>query len=361
MILLPILDRYLLKRFLINLLIGVVTWIIIFLIVDIIENISKFIDREASLQQVALYYLYYIPYIISLTLPVAMLLSALFTLSTLAQNNEVVAELSSGISLYRLLTPLFILALVISIGAGFFNEWIVPVANQRRMDLRRYEIYKEPRPDEKSRSNIFRQDSDRRKIVVKYFNGRTNEARSVSIQSFDGPNLVERIDARRMVWKEDHWLILEGKVRRFQNNEERVQAFADSAFFATNIKPENMLELQKLPEEMSFTELSEFIEELRLIGADPTKWIVERHLKISLPFANLIVVILGAPLASRKRRGGVGLNFAISLLVSFTYFIIIRVGQVLGHQGNLDPLLGAWLGNLIFIVLGLYTLLTVRK
>lgn len=358
---LRILDRYLLKRFLINLFIAVVTWILIFLVVDIIENISKFIDRSATFEQFALYYLYYIPYIISLTLPVAMLLSVLFSLSVFAQNNEVVAQLSAGVSLYRILIPLFILAILISIMAGFFNELIVPEANQRRLDLKRYEIYKEPKPEEKSRSNVYRQDSDRRKIIVKYFNGKSNEARTVSIQSFNGPTLVERIDAKRMIWQEDHWLLKDGKVRVFQEEKEYLYSFADSAFRSTNIKPENMIELQKKPEEMSFSELNKFIAELQSIGADARKWIVERHLKLSVPFANFIVVLLGAPLASRKRRGGIGLNFAFSLLISFVYFIIIRVGQVFGHQGNLEPLIAAWLGNLIFLSLGIYGLLTVRK
>ena len=356
-----ILDKYILKRFIINLCIAILTWIIIFLVVDIIENISKFIDRQATFQQFILYYLYYIPYIISLTLPVAMLLSTLFSLSVFAQNNEVVAQLSSGISLYRILTPLLIIAMVISIAAGFFNELIVPEANQRRLDIKRYEISRHTRPEEKSRSNIYRQDADKRKFVVKYFNGKTNEARSISIQTFYGSTLVERIDAEKMVWAQDYWMIFNGKVRIFEAQKEHFYSFKDSAFYDTNLKPENMIEIQKKPEEMSFSELNRFIDELQLIGADTKKWIVERHLKISIPFSNFIVVLLGAPLASRKRRGGVGLNFALSLLVSFIYFIIIRMGQVFGHQGNLDPILAAWLGNLIFFSLGLYGLITVRK
>ena len=74
-----------------------------------------------------------------------------------------------------------------------------------------------------------------------------------------------------------------------------------------------------------------------------------------------IVVLIGAPFASRKRRGGIGLSFGLSLLISFTFFIIIRFGQVLGHQGTLEPFFAAWLGNLIFLSLGLISLFSVRK
>ena len=358
---LRLLDKYLLKRFIINLGIAIITWIVIFLVVDIIENISKFIDRGATFQQFSLYYLYYIPYIISLTLPVAMLLSTLFSLSVFAQNNEVVAQLSSGISLYRLLAPLLIVAMGISIISGFFNEIIVPETNQRRLDIKRYEISGNTRPEEKSRSNVYRQDSNKRKFIIKYFNGKTNEARSVSIQTFDGPKLIERIDAEKMIWSGDYWMLLDGKIRIFKGEKEQFYSFKDSAYYDTNLKPENMIELQKKPEEMSFEELNRFIAELQLIGGDTKKWIVERHLKISIPFSNFIVVLLGAPLASRKRRGGVAKNFALSLLVSFVYFIIIRMGQVFGHQGQLSPIFAAWLGNLIFFTLGLISLFSVRK
>ncbi len=358
---LKLLDRYLLKRFLINLAIAVIAWVILFLVIDLIENVSRFMDQRATVHQVFMYYLYYIPYIISLTLPVDMLLAALFSMNGLAQHNEVVAELSAGVSLYRLLRPLFVLAFVISIAAGFFNELIVPESNQRRWDIRRYDIEHLTRPDQKSRSNIYVKDSPQRTFNIKYFNGRTNTARSVSIKTFKGSELIERIDADRMIWKNNHWILKNGHVRRFTSNKEILSSFKDSVLTHTRIEPQELSVVQKKPEEMSLNELNHFITRLQSIGADTRKWIVERHLKLSLPFANLIVVLLGAPFASRKRRGGAGLSFGLSLLISFIYFIIIRVGQVLGHQGELPPLLAAWLGNLIFLTLGLYSLFTVQK
>ncbi len=358
---LKLLDQYLLKRFLINLLVGVLTWILIFLVVDVIENISRFIDQHASVHQVVMYYVYYIPYIISLTLPVAMLLAALFSMTSLAQHNEIVAQLSAGISLYRILAPLFILAFLISIGAGIFNETIVPEANQRRWDIRRYDIEKRTRPRYKTRSNIFIQESNNRTISLKYFNGRSNEGRQVSIKTYDGSRLTERIDASRMLWKDGAWLLRQGRVRRFSENGETLTVFKDSLFTNLDVEPEELAIEQKKPEEMGYADLTRFINDLRAIGADPRKWVVEQQLKLSLPFANLIVILLGAPMASRKRRGGMGLNFGISLMISFIYFILIRVGQVLGHQGTLSPFLGAWFGNFVFLALGLYSLFTVRK
>ncbi|APF18073.1 permease YjgP/YjgQ family protein [Caldithrix abyssi DSM 13497] len=355
------LDRHLIKQFIINLILGIFAWIIIFVIVDLIENISKFLDRGASFSQIFFYYIYYIPYIISLTLPVAVLLSTLFTISSMAMNNEIVAQLSSGISLYRILRPLIVLALLISVFSFFFNEITVPQANQKRLDIKRYQIEKKPRPQAQSRSNVYIQISTNETLSAKYYNGSSKRAVEVSIKKFKGSELVERIDAKSMQWRDSTWKLINVTVRRFKDQQEILIQRPDTVLAGLAVVPDDLALVQKKPEEMSYQELVKFIRELKTIGADPKKWIVEKHLKISLPFANFIVVLLGAPLASRKRRGGMGLNFGLSLAISFTYFIIIRVGQVLGHNGSLDPLLGAWLGNLIFLTAGLIALARVRK
>lgn len=355
------LSRYLLKKFLVNLVVALTGWIVIFVVINMIEKISTFVDNNASMEQFFLFYLYFIPYIISLTLPIAMLLAVLFAVSNLAQNNEIVAQLSSGISLYRILTPLFISAFLISIASGFFNEYVVPESNQRRLDLERYEIKNNPRNSGKFNNNIYVQDKENRKIAIKYFNGKKNEGREVSFQTFDSSTMIERIDGKTMLWRDSTWAVSGVTVRRFTDDNELVFNLDDTTITDSRIRPENLINIQKKPEEMSFVELNTFIEELQAIGANPRKWIVERHLKIALPFANFIVVLIGAPFASRKRRGGIGLSFGLSLLISFSFFIIIRFGQVLGHQGTLEPFLAAWLGNLIFLLLGLYTLLTVQK
>lgn len=355
------LYKYITKKFLLNLLLALTGWIILFIIINMIEQASTFIDNSATLSQFFLYYLYFIPYIISLTLPIAMLLAVLFAVSDMAQNNEIIAQLSSGISLYKILTPLFVSALLISIAAGFFNELIVPESNLKRMDLERYDIKKNPRNDRKVNNNINLQDNENRKMTVKYFNGQKNEGREVSFQTFKGSVLTERIDSKTLIWRDSTWYLQDARIRHFREGIEKLSIVKDTVISDSRVKPANLIDIQKKPEEMSYAELNSFIAELQAIGANPRKWLVERHLKIALPFANFIVILIGAPFASRKRRGGIGLSFGLSLLISFVFFIIIRFGQVLGHQGTLEPMMAAWLGNLIFLGLGIYTLFTVRK
>jgi len=290
-----------------------------------------------------------------------MLLSCLFTLGSMSQHNEIVAQKSAGVSLYRIFTPLFILAFVISIGAGLFSEFVVPWTNQERLDLYRYEIKKHPRNKGTKRNNIYLQDVSNRKISIAFFNGRTNEAKKVSLQYFDGRQLVKRIDAKTMNWYENSWVLHDVIERVFEDTVVMTSKYDQLVQTDLKFKPESLLELQKKPEEMSFFELKTFIKDMTTIGAEVRKWIVELYLKISYPFANFIIILFGAPIAARKRRSGTAVGIGISLLICFVYFLFIRMGQVMGHQGTLSPWLGAWLGNIIFGTAGLYTLITSRK
>jgi len=356
-----LLDRYLVRKFIINLMFSIGAFVIIFLVVDLIENLDKFIDRDARVYQVVVYYLYYIPYIINLTLPVCMLLACLFSLGSMSQHNEIVAQKSAGISLYRIFAPLFVLALVISVLTGFFSEFVVPWTNQARLDLYRYDIQKNPRSSGTRRNNIYLQDTPDRKIAISFFDGNKNEAKKVSLQIFDGRKLIRRLDADRMRWINDQWVLIDVTERTFVDSTVIVNKFPELVQADLNFKPSNLLELQKQPEEMSFLELRKFIDEMTQIGAEVRKWVVELYMKISYPFANFIIILFGAPIAARKRRSGTAVGIGISLLVCFIYFLFIRMGQVFGHQGSLEPWLAAWLGNIIFGVAGIYSLIFARK
>ena len=355
------LDRYLLKKYIINLVFAVVSWIVLFEVINMIEMLSKFIDYGATTRQFFLYYLYFVPYVVSLTLPIAALLGVLFAVSHMATHNEIIAQLSAGISLYRILAPLFIASFVLSLFSIVFNETVVPKANRERLDLMRYEIKKNPRNQTRLKNNIYLQDLPDRMLAVAYFNGKKNQARGVSFLTYRGNRLIERIDAKNMNWQDSSWHLKQVVRRRFAGEKEWIHEIADTVITNSRVQPHNLVDVQVKPEEMGYEELSAYIDELLSLGANPRKWLVERQLKISMPFAILIVTLIGAPFASRKRRGGTGLNFAVSLLISFTFFIVIRIGQVFGHQGALEPMLAAWFGNLIFLLLGFYILLTVQK
>ncbi len=91
------------------------------------------------------------------------------------------------------------------------------------------------------------------------------------------------------------------------------------------------------------------------------RWLVDFHSKISFPFASVIVVLFGVPFASQRRRGGVGVQLGISLLICFIYLIFMKVSQVFGYNGDIDPLLTAWAANLLFLAGAVFVILRIPK
>ena len=358
-----ILDRSIISKFLAILFYTTMAFIAIFIVVDFVEHLDKFLGGNATFVDVALYYVYYIPYIIQLTLPVNMLLSSLFSLGTMAQYNELVATLTAGISLYRVVLPILILALIISCISGFAGETVVPETNRLRLDIYRYDIRNESREKRGTERQIAVQDYDDRQVNILYYDVGKQRANNVNIVWKEGTNILERWDVKYMLWRDslNVWELHDVTKRVFRDSSESVTRVDSARYMDTRILPEDLIDLQLKPEEMNFVELKSFIEKMESIGADARKWIVDLYMKISYPLANFIIVLFGAPLASRKRRSGPALGFALALLISFVYFLFMRSGQVLGHNGTLEPWLGAWIGNMVFFAGGLFLMIRARK
>jgi len=357
-----ILDRYISRRFLDVLLFALIAFMAIFIIVDQIEKLDTFIHQKVPKLVIAKYYLYYLPYIIILTLPVAMLLSSLFSVGTMARQNEIVAMKASGLSLYRILAPLFIIAVVISIGALLFGEYVVPTASAKRAYLTDEYLEKQRQNWRKRINNLYMRDDQDRLISMRYFHAATNVGNVVSIRMFDGERLASRIDARLMSWQDSVWVLTDGYERTFlADGKEEAHAFSKMTLRDENLKPEDFAKTLKQPEEMSYTELKVFVEEVRRNGGDVNRWLVDLYLKIAIPFANLIIVLFGAPLSSPKRRGSAATGFGISLAICFIYFGIVKAAQTMGHSGILPPMMAAWIANLIFATSGVLVLVKMQK
>lgn len=354
-----IVSRHLVGQFLAALAFSFVAFVGIFIVVNLVENLDTFIDRGIPTFQVAKYYVCYVPYIVVLTLPVAMLLASLFSVGQLARNNELCAMKASGLSLYQVLGPLFVLALGVSLFALVIGEKVVPGASGRAMRIKGGEGQAAA-----SRADVFLRDEGGRIVSVRYYDAARKTARDVDI-SVGTPGqaaLAERIVAKEMVWEKGAWVLRDGRIRRFVGDGEVITAFDTlRAGQLVTFVPSDFAKQRKRPEEMDYFELSAHIHKSRRSGLDPTRWVVERHLKLAFPFANLIIVLFGAPLSSTMRRTGKTVGFGLSLVVCFVYYGTVRTAQALGWNGVLPPFAAAWVGNIVFGGLGAVLLLKAPK
>ncbi|MFQ5864416.1 MAG: LPS export ABC transporter permease LptG [bacterium] len=347
-----ILDLYILRRFVMILLYALLVFISIVIFVDMVGNLAKFIDKNVPYLIITKYYLFFIPYLFILVLPAAMLLASLFGIGQVARCNELIAMTSVGISLNRILLPLLLLSIFVSLVALVFGEMMVPQANHEKSKIKNE--YLEPsRKHIKSRiTNIYWRDKLDRRIFINYYDTREKTAHKVSIQIYDENQIVERLDAPTMTWQDSIWVLVGGYKRSFSGNTEQAIPFDTLKDNNIDFKPEQLAQTQKGPEDMSYAELNNFIQEVERNGGNVDLWLVDLYLKISFPFASFVMVLFGAPLASNKRSGGVIAGFIISLIICFIYFGFVKFIQTLGHAGTLSPLLSAWLPNGIFFACG---------
>jgi len=356
-----ILDRYLIKQFLNVLGFAIIAFIIIFVVVDLVENLDQFIDKQVPRPIVARYYFYYLPYIIILVLPVALLLSSLFSIGQLAKFNELTAMKASGISLYRVAAPLLVLAFLWSFFALAFGELVMPLANQKKFEIKRLFLDRIPPNIFYRRSDLYVLEGRNTRVRIGYFDGVKKVAHQVSVQYFQDDRLHRRIDVRKMYWQEGRWILEDGFVRDFSDDTETLQPLVRWERSDFSFTPEDLAKIHKQPEEMGYFELREFIDKIRRVGGNPQKWLVDLRLKISFPFSNFIIVLFGIPLAYNRRRSGAAVGFGISLTICFIFFGLVKTGQTLGHNGTLPPFWAAWLSDLIFLAIGLALMLKAPK
>lgn len=347
-----ILDKYLIKQFLQTIIFGLIAFTIIFIVIDVMENLDDFIDQNVPTLQILHYYFVFAPDIIKLMTPVAVLFSALFTVGKASGLSELTAMRASGMSVYRFMIPFVITAFFISLFAIYFGGFVVPQANKTKIHIAQTYLKK---GIQFSENDIYFQDSKTIIVSVGFFDPRTITANRVSIQEFD-PNeitqMVSRIDASRLVYDtlSNNWLALNGVERFFNGRNQNVKFFDTMKLDYLNFRPDDITKKQRKTQEMNLDELAELISTQIKTGNDPTATQIEYHSRFSFALTSLIVVLFGLPLSVNKRKGSVAVQVGISILVTFIYLVFMKISEAFGKNGALDPLLTAWFANSLFII-----------
>lgn len=358
-----ILDRYLVKQFLQTILFGLLAFTLLFVVIDLMENLGDFIDQNVPASLIFQYYLVFIPEMIRLMTPVAVLLASLFTAGKMANLNELTAIKASGVSLYRFMTPFILTAVLISVFSVYFGGYLVPFANKQK-------IFIEQNSMKKGivffGSNIFFQDSETRIVTISYYDVTQGQANQISIQEFDKKDktkLISRTDSFRMNYDstKSAWFVYDGITRTFSDSLEVVEKFMVREFKDLNFKPSDVIQKQRKPEEMTLSDLNNFASEQLRTGNDPTSTQIEYHSRIAFAFASMIVVLFGLPISANRRRGGLAIQFGINLLITFIYLVFMKVSQAFGKSGVLNPLITAWFANFIFLLAALYNIKRAQK
>jgi lipopolysaccharide export system permease protein len=346
-------DRYLLKQFIRIFLLAVRAFTVIYITIDVFEEIDNFIDHEATLPTIGLYYLFSIPFILTYIIPVSLLLGAIFALGIMSRRNEITAFIASGLSLVRISAPILVTAMIVSVFSAWFNDEVVSKANRRSEDIKRHEIEGRTRSNPTVKENFHYLGEDGYVYLARRYSIATKTLHNVVVQQFDETTLVRRVDAKKAKWVEGTWVFTNGFDRSFEADSEQVEAFDELLIAEIAEHPDDFAKEQVDVEHMTYRELGEHIEKVRRSGGDVERYMTDLYFKFSYPLAGSIFVLLGIAFSSGKRKQSIATGFGLTLLISFVYYGVLRIGQTLGYNGVLPPLLAAELGNLIFLVIGI--------
>lgn len=343
-----ILDRYVLREFLGYLLLGLLGFIAIFIVVDVFEKIDVFLDHQAPLHLITRFYLYRAPEVVVQVFPVALLLATFLALGQFNKFGELTAMRVAGRSLTSILLPVFAVGLA-SVGASLFlGEIVIPSANRERDRLYDEQIQKLKRETINERTDVTYLGEGGRIYYIRLYLVRERRMHEVSLQEFVGGVLNRRIDAAEAMWDGRRWVFVSGFVRTFESGSEVARPFERMAVDGIREIPESFAKESRKPAEMNFFELADYVRKLRASGARVANYLVDLHLKLAFPLVNLVVVVIGASLATRLRTQSAAVGFGLSVAISFVYYAFMRTGQALGHNGAVPPYVAAWMGDLVF-------------
>jgi len=357
------LDLYVGMRFLRTITVSVASFVIVFVSVDAFDHFSRWVDKDVSIGSFAMYYFYGLPYIIILVLPVAVLLSSLFLVTSLSRRNELIAMRTAGMSIPRIFLPLFVIGALASLFELGVGDFIVANASFKQSQVKRVEIDGHEPVNYSMRNSFARRSPGGAILDIGFYNGQTATMTDVTIEWFDDSSrVIRRLDMDRMVWSDSIWNAINVTDRVFGPSGALIYTVSDTLPVPELAEtPADIGTRQKATGEMNIFELRDYIGRMAAAGGDTRADMVEFYLKLLFPLSNLIMVLVGAPLALRSSRAGNASGVGLAILLAFIFFSLLRFGQTLGHKGALPPLIAASLADVVFLIIGAFLLVRASR
>ena len=357
-----VIDWYIMRSFFSFLLLALATCASLYYLFTFLELIDDIFANKIAYGLVLEYFLYLMPYIFMLLVPMSILLATLITFGILDKTSQIIALKSCGISLYRIFIPVLVLSLLVGAFLYIMQEWILPYSNQRQDNLRNvikgHPIQTFYHPERKW---IFGEQN--RLYTYNYYDPDRHIFAELSIYQLDiSENRLDRhVYAQKAEWdqKSQDWKLSNGWIRDFARKRKGFTTF-EQEHFPLPEGPDYFVKEVKESSQMTYRELRAYIEDLQKGGLEVDHLKTELHKKVAMPMVNVIMAVLGVPFAFSMGRKGALFGVAIGVLIGILYWGAFGVFGVLGVNGLLSPLLAAWGPNILFGAGGLLLLVTVR-
>ncbi|MFH1868979.1 MAG: LptF/LptG family permease [Candidatus Omnitrophota bacterium] len=357
-----ILDRYLTKNFIFPLFYCLILFCLLYIIIDIFGHLDEILRNKVPISILYQYYASFIPLIFVQTTPVASLLAVTYMLTALNKNNELVAARACGISIGRLLLPVFAIAITLGILTFLVNERVVSesIITSERIKTDYIEKSPENRKAQTSISNLTVYGEKNQMVYAKEFSLTDNKLRDIIILEHDDQKRMrKKIIASEGIWIGKKWLFIDCIIYSFDESGKPLGKpdLFDKKYISFPVTPEKLLKYEAQTSYMDYKELKNYID--RISGGN-TKTInslkTDLYFKTAIPFICPIIMLLGIPFALTTKRGHAMAGIGTSVVVGLLYYSSIYFSLALGKGGILPPLAAAHFSNIAFFFIALILL-----
>jgi lipopolysaccharide export system permease protein len=346
-------SRYLIRECLAVLLPVILTFLVLYLIVDFFDRLDLLLKSHATPLSAVRYFVFKIPLIVTQIMPPAVLAAMLLSLGMLSRRNEIIAFRASGVSLLQTAFPLLVLAAALSVGTLLWNEAVVPYCTRAYQYVNNVEIRKRPQRGVLSQRQIWYHGTDgfynidqiepRNRLLLGLTIYRTDP-------DFDLRSIIDVPSAR---WTGSGWVT---------SGATEYSTTIDGQIATRELPPDQViihetlddfLEVHHEPDELSYLDLRQRIQDLSRKGIDASSYLVDLNLKLAVPFTALVLACVAVPLAGRvQRHPSLAAIVGLGLALGFGYWVVLALSNSLGETGVLPAVVSAWAANIIYALLG---------
>ncbi|HTY76483.1 MAG TPA: LPS export ABC transporter permease LptG [Candidatus Bathyarchaeia archaeon] len=357
-----IIDRYLVSQYLTFIAIGLGVASVLILVVDLIQYLDRFLRTKPPFLYILQHLFYRLPGSLYDGLPIIVLISTVLLFLTLTQQRELDALKAAGISLYRASLPILLVAFSISVLSGLLQETVLPGLNARAEEVDRVKIRGNQPRHLQRQTQIWYRSSDTRFLRMELLDPIERSLEGLLVLDINSRfRLVDRLDANKAQWTEGGWMLRDGVIRQVGANNRVTMDVFSQRLVAMPEQINDLIQVQKAPETMSFRELRLYVTRLAETGHHVGKYLVQLDSKLSFPLVHVIMALVAIPFALvSPRGGGRGVGIAVAILISVGYWVVHSVAIAFAKAELLPPMLGAWTANIVFAGIGATLFLRAR-
>ncbi len=360
-----IIDKYILKQYFGTFLVLLLVFIPVSILIDFSERIEDFSENKVPVSEILVYYKAFLLTFFNILFPIFLFLSILWFTSRMAQNTEIIAILNGGMSFKRFVIPYFIGAFIIALTVVFLNTNVIPRARMTYNEFWSKYIYKHATYREKN--NVYRQLDSTHYVFASSINHNSGTVYDFIIEEIDGEHLKSRLYTSRMKLVKDstgkhHYRMFNVTQRIFHDNGTNTVLHFTTKDTILPFTLDDLTPLNYIAEGLPTPKLRKFIEKEKLRGSkNINRYLLEKYRRISLPVSAFILTFIAVAVASRKRRGGIGMNLALGIVIAFIYIFFDKIFGILSVKAGFSPFWAAWLPNIFFVILALYLLRNAQR